>query len=82
MVLSCGSPCIQGISDPRVAATLARKVNDQMAATISNNTARFGGFAALSMHDAAEAAQELRRAVTKLGFLGSIYIMVCQWSKH
>ena len=62
MVLSCGSPCIQGISDPEVAANLARKVNDQMAIAISNNTARFGGFAALSMHSA---------EVTELGFLGS-----------
>jgi 2,3-dihydroxybenzoate decarboxylase len=75
MVLSCGSPCVQGISDPWLAADLARKVNDQMAATISNNTARFGGFASLSMHNAAEAAQELHRAVTELGFLGSIYIV-------
>lgn len=71
MVLSCGSPCIQGISDPDIAANLARKVNDQMAITISNNTARFGGFAALSMHSAEDAAKELRRTVTKLGFLGS-----------
>ena len=42
-----------------------------MAITISNNTARFGGFAALSMHSAEDAAKELRRTVTKLGFLGS-----------
>jgi 2,3-dihydroxybenzoate decarboxylase len=74
MVLSCGSPCIQGISDPKVARNLAIKVNDELAATIWNNTSRFGGFASLSMHDAAEAAQELRRAVTELGFLGLIIL--------
>lgn len=72
MVLSCGSPCIQGISDPKVAAEMAMHANDELAATISNNTARFGGFAALSMHNATEAAEELRRAVTQLGLLGAL----------
>ena len=70
MVLSCVNPCVQGISDPEAAAAFAVDVNNQLAAAISNNTARFGAFAALSMHNASIASQELRRAVTKLGFLG------------
>lgn len=70
MVLSCATPCIQGISDPDAAAAMAISVNDQLAAAISNNTARFGGFASLAMHNATIAVQELRRSITELGLLG------------
>ncbi|KAF7361717.1 2,3-dihydroxybenzoate decarboxylase [Mycena venus] len=72
MVISCAQPCIQGISDQATAEAMARNVNDQLAATISNNTIRFGGFASLAMHNATTAAQELKRAVTELGFLGAL----------
>lgn len=72
MVLSCTSPCIQGISDPVVAAATAKQANDELAATIANNTLRFGGFAALAMHDPVEAAKELKRTVEELGFLGAL----------
>ncbi|KAF8520239.1 amidohydrolase 2 [Hysterangium stoloniferum] len=72
MVLSCAQPCIQGISDPVVAASMAVKVNNDLAAAIANNTMRFGGFAALSMHNASTAAQELKRAVQELGFFGAL----------
>lgn len=72
MVLSCASPCLQGISDPVEAATLMTGANDDLAALISNNTMRFGAFAALSMHNATAAAIELRRCVTKYGFLGAL----------
>lgn len=72
MVLSCASPCIQGLADPANASAMAISVNNQLAAQISNNTMRFGAFAALSMHDPAVAAQELRRTVKELGFLGAL----------
>lgn len=72
MVLSCVSPCIQGISDPVAANAMAINVNNQLAAQISNDTTRFGGFAALSMHNASEAAAELNRTVKELGFLGGL----------
>lgn len=72
MVLSCASPCIQGISDPTVANAMAINANNQLAAQISNNTLRFGAFAALSMHNASEAAAELKRTVEELGFLGGL----------
>ncbi|KAJ6594136.1 amidohydrolase 2 [Mycena capillaripes] len=72
MVISCSSPCIQGISDPVTAEAMARSVNDQLAAAIANNTVRFGGFASLAMHNATAAAQELKRAVGELGFLGAL----------
>lgn len=58
------------MSDPIVANNMARYTNDKLAAVISNNTARFGAFGALSMHNASEAALELRRVVTGYGFLG------------
>jgi hypothetical protein len=72
MVLSCSSPCIQGISDPEVAQEMSVKANNELARQISNNTLRFGAFAALSMHNATLAAQELNRTVKDLGFLGAL----------
>jgi 2,3-dihydroxybenzoate decarboxylase len=72
MVLSCAQPCIQGISDPIEAANLSVFVNNQLAASIANNTERFGAFASLAMHNATAAALELKRAVTELGFLGAL----------
>ncbi|KAE9407415.1 amidohydrolase 2 [Gymnopus androsaceus JB14] len=78
MVLSCVSACIQGISDPATAESMAISVNNQLAAQIYNESAhpnitgRFGAFAALSMHNASAAAVELRRAVQELGFLGAL----------
>ncbi|KAF9017938.1 amidohydrolase 2 [Rhodocollybia butyracea] len=72
MVLSCASPCIQGISDPATAGAMAVHVNNVLASQISNSTHRFGAFAALSMHNASEAAAELKRTVEELGFLGAL----------
>jgi 2,3-dihydroxybenzoate decarboxylase len=72
MVLSCANPCIQGISDPDEATTMAIHVNNVLASSISNNTLRFGAFAALSMHNASIAAQELNRTVKELGSLGAL----------
>ena len=72
MVLSCASPCVQGISDPVAAAAMATHVNDVLAASISNNTMRFGAFATLAMHNATLAAEELKRTVNEFGFLGAL----------
>ena len=77
MVISCASPCIQGLSDSDAAAVMAVTVNNKLASTIANNTERFGGFAALSMHNATEAALELQRAVKELGFLGTFSVLLC-----
>ncbi|KAF8968795.1 hypothetical protein BDZ97DRAFT_1755084 [Flammula alnicola] len=73
MVLSCSTPCIQGIADPVAAAEMAVTVNDRLAAVIANNTERFGGFASLAMHNATVAALELERAIKQLGFLGMAF---------
>ncbi|KAF2016818.1 amidohydrolase 2 [Aaosphaeria arxii CBS 175.79] len=72
MILSLASPGIQGISDPAVAEELATRANNDIADAIANNTLRFGAFAALSMHNASQAACELRRAVQDLGFHGAL----------
>ena len=56
---------------------MAVTFNNKLASTISNNTERFGGFAALSMHNATKAALELKRAVKELGFFGifSVFLL-------
>ena len=46
--------------------------NNELARQISNNTLRFGAFAALNIHNATLAAQELNRTVKDLGFLGAL----------
>jgi predicted TIM-barrel fold metal-dependent hydrolase len=51
---------------------LATQANNDLAALISNNTMRFGAFAALSLHNASQAGIELRRAVTKLDLSGAL----------
>jgi len=72
MVISCAEPCIQGISDPVQAQQMSVHVNNVLAATISNNTERFGGFASLAMQNATAAALELERTVKEFGFLGAL----------
>ncbi|KAL3462642.1 amidohydrolase family protein [Aspergillus heterothallicus] len=72
MVLSLTSPGIQGISDPTLAERLATRANNDFASLISNNTMRFGAFAALSMHNATQAGIELRRCVQDFGFHGAL----------
>ncbi|KAL0067210.1 hypothetical protein AAF712_005780 [Marasmius tenuissimus] len=72
MVLSLRSPGIQGISDPAEAVSKAFEANSLLASLVFNNTRRFGAFAALSMHNASKAAEELRRTVEDLGFLGGL----------
>lgn len=51
---------------------MATLVNNRLAAEISNNTRRFGGFASLAMHDPEAAAKELTRTIKELGFLGAL----------
>jgi 2,3-dihydroxybenzoate decarboxylase len=72
MLLSLTAPGCQGITDSRLAEKTAREANDWLACQVSKKPDRFGGLAALSMHDPEEAAQELERAVTNLGFFGAL----------
>ncbi|KAH9223662.1 hypothetical protein DL95DRAFT_492796 [Leptodontidium sp. 2 PMI_412] len=72
MVLSLSSPGIQTISNVSLAEEVATRANNDIAASISNNAMIFGAFAALSMHNATQAANELKRCVQELGFHGAL----------
>ncbi len=71
-VLSSGSPGVQGIIDPRTAAATARKINDAAAEIIRKYPGRFSGFACLPTQAPKAAADELERAVTRLGLKGAM----------
>ena len=70
-VLSFGSPGPQGFAAD-VAIPMARDANDRLAKAIQSYPTRFAGFAALPTADPEEAARELERCVTKLGFKGAM----------
>lgn len=70
-VLSHSAPSTQRL-DPESAVRLARGANDRLAVAIKRHPDRFAGFAALPTPDPKAAADELERAVTKLGFKGAM----------
>ncbi|KAF3384531.1 2,3-dihydroxybenzoate decarboxylase [Penicillium rolfsii] len=72
MLLSLTSPGCQGIHDQQLAEKSATDFNNWLAGEIAKNPCRFGGLAALSMHDPKQAAVELERAVKDLKFFGGI----------
>lgn len=73
MVLSLSSPGPQGQADPNEAAKLATLANDRLSEEVMKDPTRFAGLASLSMHDPAQAGQELRRCFAeKQGFVGVI----------
>ncbi|CAI4215197.1 unnamed protein product [Parascedosporium putredinis] len=61
MILSFVAPGCQGIPDKAKAEAQARLANDRIEAEVAKAPTRFAAFAALSMHDPAQAAEELRR---------------------
>jgi 2,3-dihydroxybenzoate decarboxylase len=72
-VLSQTVPGVQGIADADEAAAAARDINDFLATeVISRHPSRYAGFASLAMHDAAVAARELERCVTRLSLKGAM----------
>ncbi|MEZ0362354.1 amidohydrolase family protein [Mycobacterium sp. pUA109] len=54
------------------AVQLCRRVNDDLAAQIAEHPDRFRGFATLPLYDPVAAADELRRCVGDLGFVGAL----------
>jgi 2,3-dihydroxybenzoate decarboxylase len=70
-VLSFGSPGPQGFG-AEVAIPMARDANDLLFEAVKAHPDRFAGFAALPTADPDAAADELERAVTKLGFKGTM----------
>ena len=59
--------------EPALGAVLAGIQNDQMAKHIAAHPTRFMGIATLPMQDPKRAADELKRAMTKLGLKGSMF---------
>jgi predicted TIM-barrel fold metal-dependent hydrolase len=70
-VLSHGAPSAQKLPLD-IAAELTSQVNDRLAKVCAANPKRFAAFAALPTIDPKAAADELERAVTKLGFKGAM----------
>src|SRR6266851_7479519 len=71
-VLSHGAPSVQRIEDGELAVRLARGANDRLAETVRSHPDRFATFAMLPTADPKAAADELERAVTRLGFKGAM----------
>ncbi|KAI9839003.1 MAG: hypothetical protein M1819_004211 [Sarea resinae] len=71
-IVSHTVPGIQGIADQAAAEKKATEVNNYVAEKIKAHPDKLGAFAALSLHDPAQAAKELRRAVRELGFHGAL----------
>jgi 2,3-dihydroxybenzoate decarboxylase len=76
-IVSLTSPGVQGESDPAVAIERARRANDILAEAVAVHPDRFGGFAAVALQDTDAAVDELRRAVTELGFHG---VLINSWT--
>ena len=72
-IMSLTEPGIQGIVKASDAIELAKRANDHVHEYyIAPHPTRFGGLAALPLQDARAAANELERAVKKLGFSGAM----------
>jgi len=72
MLLSLTSPGVQGEADAEKGKKMAQVANDYLAGEVKKNPKRFGALAALSMHNAKDAAEELRRAIKELGMFGGL----------
>lgn len=77
-ILSLFDPGVQDETDVARAVDLARRANDDLAETVRENPARFGGFATLATQEPEAAATELERAVTELGLVGGLINGHCQ----
>jgi uncharacterized protein len=70
-VLSVTTPALHNLG-PEESVNLARRTNDLVAATVAKHPTRFQGFATLPTAAPIEAARELERSVTRLGFVGTM----------
>ena len=75
-VVSHGANTPGSLNHPE-AVELCRLVNDSLAQQISEDPTRFRGFATLPLHDPAVAADELKRCVDELGFVGALTTGSC-----
>lgn len=72
MILSLHATGVQAIPDRKRAIEVARRANDTLAEECAKRPDRFRAFAALPLQDPDEAARELNRCVTDLGFVGAL----------
>ncbi len=70
-VLSLGAPSLQKL-DAATAVPLGRAANDRLHTAVRAHPTRFAAFAALPTADPEAAADELERAVNRLGFKGAM----------
>src|SRR5262245_31751512 len=70
-VISHAPPATQNMN-PEMAVDLAAKANDRLREGVAAVPSRFAGFATLPLPDPQGAAEELERAVTRLGFKGAL----------
>jgi predicted TIM-barrel fold metal-dependent hydrolase len=71
-VLSHVQPGVQFIEDAVTAIRLSREINDWLGEVVKTFPRRFAGFAMLPTQSPKDAAEELERTVTKLGFKGAL----------
>lgn len=69
-ILSLATPFIDYRLEPGLAVKAARIFNDGLAAVVTPNKKRLGGWAFLPMQDPEAAAAELKRCVRDFGFVG------------
>ncbi len=70
-VLSLAAPGVEQLDGPK-AVEMARECNDELAAAIGRYPDRLAGFATVPISAPDAAADELERAMRKLGFLGAV----------
>jgi predicted TIM-barrel fold metal-dependent hydrolase len=75
-VVSHGGNSPSALNHPE-AVELCRTVNDSLAEQISQHPTRFRGFATIPLYDPISAADEMRRCVNELGFVGTLVMGTC-----
>ena len=70
-VLSHGAPAVQRL-EADLAVSVSKNANDRLHEAVKAHPGRFEGFAVLPTADPKAAADELERAVTRLGFKGAM----------
>jgi uncharacterized protein len=75
-VVSHGANSPSSLAHPD-AVELCRKVNDELARQIAEHPTRFRGFATIPLFEPAAAADELKRCVDELGFVGALTMGTC-----
>jgi 2,3-dihydroxybenzoate decarboxylase len=71
-VLSAAGPGVQDEPDTKLATRLAKVSNDRLAEETNKRPDRYAGLAHLALQDPKDAAAELERCVSDLGFCGAM----------